>query len=185
MKKSAPLFSLKSLIAGIAVMSISSFSFAEYNSNDTGRDYQPTYSETKRHFPSREEGDVKRKVSHHSKEDQRRQHQRIKRYIDSLPEAERASIKAEFKAIREDRLANERRLDALKNRLEKHKGRMGVQMDREKKSGHFNRHGDSEKRCFEHDANRCDKRREQKNENFRHDDYREKSKNHDSGRYND
>jgi hypothetical protein len=71
---------------------------------------------------------------------QRANHAEFKAYIDNLPEAERDYIKSEFKAIREDRVANQRRMDALKERLDTYRSEMIDKIsDRDGKRGNHPR----------------------------------------------
>jgi hypothetical protein len=118
MLKVKSVLSVMSFATALATLSLSGLANAQMPSGEPTRAPHPEYFEQKAKRQDKPDcadkhpGEMKRfELKHRAK------HAEFKAYIDSLPEAERDYIKSEFKAIREDRVANQRRMDALKERL--------------------------------------------------------------------
>ena len=159
-------FFIKAIAALVGVLSVSSLSLAQPSPADFERDNTQEYREIHGDNSSHKDGGREGKRSSRFEAEHRGKRDRMKHYLESLPMAERESIKAEFKAIRDERMANERRLEALKSRLEVHKKRLGKSMDHEETSKHSDRPIRS-KRCLSPENEQCDGAG-RKNNDYRH-----------------
>ena len=125
MNKSKSVFSMLSFTTVLAALSLSGLANAQMPSSELSTPH-PEYVEQKVERPEKPSCADGKQFSEIKRFEhkQRGKHAEFKAYIDSLPEAERDYIKSEFKAIREDRIANQRRMDALKERMGMHRSEM-------------------------------------------------------------
>ncbi len=154
MKITSRASSFSAMLVALSVLSVATPTWAEH-----GRDYDDRSKHEFRHDgKDRKDSGAshyERKMVEKLKQKHASHREQIKRYIDELPEAERESIKAEFKAIRDERKDNERRMQALKERIKMHRGALEKRMDDQEHRKPSREHHEM-KRCVDMDDHSCD-----------------------------